>query len=359
MTTVRAKSARPAPISIKQTDLNYPDDSPILSPTVTASSIQTGLVSSGSSGSVSMASKQDEVVRVVFLGSARVGKSSIINRFLHNRFDVKYTPTVEDMHSKKYIVRDHLVRLALVDTAGSFDFPAMLRLCIAKASAFVIVFSHDNADSLAQAGILLNQIKSQRKDYAPMTNILPTHEFERLKLSGPSSSPISASNQIPSMIPASPPITVVCNKSDLPPSDSQVSESAIMEWLLTHGLKPSQFVYASAKTNDAILSIFKSLWAQNETTKSIQLERWDRHRRASIIRPPTPPLGLQTDFSALQEVMSTSNGSGQHADSPSSDKADQRTRAGFFRSSLRLSRRSSSKSNKHKADIVKLECVLS
>ncbi|KAA0190556.1 Dexamethasone-induced Ras protein 1 [Fasciolopsis buskii] len=352
MTTVRTKYARPSPISIaKQTDVDYPDESPALSPSAQS-------VTSSSSGSMTMSTKRDEVVRIVFLGSARVGKSSIINRFLHNRFETKYIPTVEDMHSKKYIVRDHLVSLSLVDTAGSFDFPAMLRLCIAKASAFVIVFSHDNADSLIQAGILLNQIKSQRKDYAPMSNVLPVHEFERLNLSACGT---DQSSQAAYMNPASPPITVVCNKSDLPPSDSQVSESAIMEWLLTHGLKPSQFVYASAKTNEAILSIFKSLWSQNEATKSIQLERWDRSRRSSIVRPPTPPLGLQTDFSALHDVMSSSGNSAahQHGDSPTYDKSDQRTRAGFFRSSLRLSRRSSSKSNKQKSDIVKLECVLS
>ncbi|TPP61666.1 Dexamethasone-induced Ras protein 1 [Fasciola gigantica] len=352
MTTVRTKCTRPSPISInKQTDADYPDDSPMLSPAAQSTT-------SSSTGSVNMTSKRDEVARVVFLGSARVGKSSIINRFLYNRFDTKYIPTVEDMHSKKYIVRDHLVCLSLVDTAGSFDFPAMLRLCIAKASAFVIVFSHDNADSLTQAGILLNQIKSQRKDYAPMSNVLPVHEFERLNLTG---SNINQSNQTPTMVPASPPITVVCNKSDLPPSDSQVSESAIMEWLLTHGLKPSQFVYVSAKTNEAILSIFKSLWLQNEATKSIQLERWDGNRRSSIARPPTPPLGLQTDFSALHDVVNNSgNRAAQHHnESPTYDKADQRVRTGFFRSSLRLSRRSSSKSSKHKADIIKLECVIS
>ncbi|KAF7262176.1 hypothetical protein EG68_01069 [Paragonimus skrjabini miyazakii] len=295
-------------------------------------------------------SRKDEVVRVVFLGSAKVGKTSIIQRFLHNQFDPKYNPTVEDMHSKKIIVRDHLVPLVLVDTAGSFDFPAMLRLCISKASAFVLVFSHDNADSLIQASQVLNQIKAQRKDYAPLSSHFPNEK-----------------DDFGSMVPASPPITVVCNKSDLPLAHSHVSESVIMEWLLTNGLKPSQFVYASAKSNESILSIFKSLWMQNETTKAIALDSWDGARRASFYskRPRTPPSTSLNDFSALNEVMTKpileKNSAGQSTTETLNnlDKSAQRPRSSLFRSSLRLNRRSSSKSNKQKADIVQLDCVLS
>ncbi|VDP99491.1 unnamed protein product [Trichobilharzia regenti] len=320
----------------------------------------------------------DEEVRIVFLGSAKVGKTSIIQRFLHNHFESKYTPTVEDIHLKKFIVRDHLVKLVLMDTAGSYDFPAMLRLCINKANAFVIVFAHDNLDSLVQAGQLLTQIKSQRKDYAPLVSNTLNDQYD---------------DCIFNMNVASPPIVVVCNKSDLPNSDSQVSEGAIMEWLLTNGLKPSQFVYASAKSNDSIIAIFESLWLQNTVSKAIKLARWDGVRRASLTNSQQTALPhssitssntnvtsstsaftqKETDFSALSgTVINTSSASpgNIHVYSHNSSElpdanvneqksATTKSRQTIFRNSFRLSRRSSGKTNKSKPDIVHMDCVIS
>ncbi|CAH8663715.1 unnamed protein product [Schistosoma haematobium] len=320
-------------------------------------------------------SEADEEVRIVFLGSAKVGKTSIIQRFLHNHFETKYTPTVEDIHLKKFIVRNHIVKLVLIDTAGSYDFPAMLRLCISKASAFVIVFAHDSLDSLVQAGQLLSQIKSQRKDYVSLTSNL-SHE--------------QSGDCVPSMNMASP-ITVVCNKSDLPNSYSQISEGAIMEWLLTNGLKPSQFVYVSAKTNDSIMSIFESLWLQNDVSKAITLVKWDGTRRASLsttqqagITTSTGsntisntsgnmlPTGIkETDFSALSGTVPnntvSSNDSNTSPNTLSNELSDvsiterkhSKFRQGIFRNSLRLSRRSSGKTNKCKPDLVYLDCTIS
>ncbi|CAH8661781.1 unnamed protein product [Schistosoma rodhaini] len=318
----------------------------------------------------STTSEADEEVRIVFLGSAKVGKTSIIQRFLYNHFETKYTPTVEDIHSKKFIVRNHIVKLVLIDTAGSYDFPAMLRLCISKANAFVIVFAHDSLDSLVQAGQLLSQIKSQRTDYASLTSNLSHEQSEEWALSMNMASPI----------------TVVCNKSDLPNSYSQISEGAIMEWLLTNGLKPSQFVYVSAKTNDSIMSIFESLWLQNDVSKAITLVKWDGTRRASLSNTQAGittstgsntsgnilPIGIrETDFSALSGTVPnntvSSNDSNINPNTLSNELSDvsiterkhSKFRQAIFRNSLRLSRRSSGKTNKCKPDIVYLDCAIS
>ncbi|CAH8468744.1 unnamed protein product [Dicrocoelium dendriticum] len=290
--------------------------------------------------------KVDGPVRVLFLGSAKVGKTSIIRRFLYNAFDPNYTPTVEDTHSQKYIVHDNVVPLLVIDTAGSYYFPAMLRLCIAQANAFVIVFSHDNAASLEQAGHLLNLIKSQRLD----NNSIP-------------SMTACSAHEPNDEVHTPPPITVVCNKSDLPPSDSQVSVSATMDWLTSNGLKPSQFVYASAKTNDSIMAIFKSLWDQNELSKAVLFERWSgTHPTSSSSThaqtpPPTPNI---TDFSAISEPM-TQGHSVNHADTTkiSSEMLAHKVKSSIIRNSVRLRRRLSSKSSKAKPDGMQLECVIS
>lgn len=68
--------------------------------------------------------------RLVVLGSAKVGKTSVVSRFLYNKFDDKYTPTIEDFHRKVYRIRGEAYRLDLLDTSGNHPFPAMRRLSL-------------------------------------------------------------------------------------------------------------------------------------------------------------------------------------------------------------------------------------
>lgn len=66
--------------------------------------------------------------RLVILGSAKVGKTAIVSRFLANKFDENYTPTIEDFHRKIYRIRGAPYRLDILDTSGNHPFPAMRRL---------------------------------------------------------------------------------------------------------------------------------------------------------------------------------------------------------------------------------------
>lgn len=316
-----------------------------------------------SSNSASSPHGSNEEVKVLFLGSSKVGKSSIIQRFLHNHFDPKYTPTIEDVHVQKFIIKNYLMKLILIDTSGGYDFPAMLRLCIAKAHAFVIVFAHDNIDSLHQASQFLSQIKTERKDYAPLTN----------NLNDPSNSQVFDWN----LVSCAPPIVVVCNKSDLPNSQSQISEGVIMEWLLTNGLKPSQFVYSSAKSNEAILSIFEALWMQNSISKSIQLVPWNcERRRASLnnqqcvninqilpnsinVNSNLKDVNFSTSSSPIPVSNRTSSSNAINFDINLNDglaNKPNKFKTSVFRNSLKLYRRSSNKLYKTKPDLIHLNC---
>lgn len=108
-------------------------------------------------------------LRILVLGSARVGKSAIVRRFLEGATDadstaatsastgvlhstaslaaagvdepsvhvdqsdfdaVPYTPTIEDFHRVLYRVRSECFRVDLLDTAGTDPFPALRRLNI-------------------------------------------------------------------------------------------------------------------------------------------------------------------------------------------------------------------------------------
>lgn len=43
-----------------------------------------------------------ERIRLVLLGGAGVGKSSVVRRFLTKSYCDKYRPTVEDLHNREY-----------------------------------------------------------------------------------------------------------------------------------------------------------------------------------------------------------------------------------------------------------------
>ncbi|CAG7693887.1 unnamed protein product [Allacma fusca] len=82
-------------------------------------------------------------IRLVALGPPSSGKTSIIKRFLFNTFSDKYKPTIEDLFSKEFILNGVKIKVDILDTAGRVEFPAMRRLCISNASAFLFVYSLD------------------------------------------------------------------------------------------------------------------------------------------------------------------------------------------------------------------------
>lgn len=95
---------------------------------------------------------------MVILGSTKVGKTAIISRFLNERFDDQYTPTIEDFHRKFYSIKGDVYQLDILDTSGNHPFPAMRRLSILTGDVFILVFSLDNRDSFQEVQRLKRQI---------------------------------------------------------------------------------------------------------------------------------------------------------------------------------------------------------
>ena len=77
--------------------------------------------------------------RLVILGSSKVGKTSIVSRFLYNKFEEKYTPTIEDFHRKIYRIKGNAYRLDILDTSGNHPFPAMRRLSLITGESIKII----------------------------------------------------------------------------------------------------------------------------------------------------------------------------------------------------------------------------
>lgn len=57
--------------------------------------------------------------KIVVMGAAKVGKSSLINQFLYNKYTPKYKRTVEEMHQGNFSVAGVGLTLDILDTSGA------------------------------------------------------------------------------------------------------------------------------------------------------------------------------------------------------------------------------------------------
>lgn len=86
--------------------------------------------------------------RIVVMGAAKVGKSCIVHKFLYDQFTPKYSRTIEDLHVADYnLSTGASLTLEILDTTGSYQFPAMRALSISNANAFVLVYSVGDLES--------------------------------------------------------------------------------------------------------------------------------------------------------------------------------------------------------------------
>ncbi|XP_052815255.1 ras-related protein Rap-2a-like [Mya arenaria] len=157
--------------------------------------------------------------RVVVMGTAGVGKSSIISKFMHDKFTESHKETIEELHRHRMRFESVSVDIDILDTSGSHQFPAMRKLAIATGDAFLLVFSGNDPESFETVKQLRDEIREQKQkgQYS---------------------------------------IVVVANKTDLNIEEKHshaVTESVVcMDW-------GEKFVTTSAKTGDNIDIVFQAL----------------------------------------------------------------------------------------------------
>ncbi|XP_026883410.2 GTP-binding protein Rhes [Electrophorus electricus] len=100
--------------------------------------------------------------RVVVLGAPRVGKTSILRRFLRDGFEEQYEPTSEDFHRKLYHIRGETYQIEILDASGERDFPAKRRLSILTGDIFLLVFSLDDRSSFEEVCALWSEITTAK-----------------------------------------------------------------------------------------------------------------------------------------------------------------------------------------------------
>lgn len=163
-------------------------------------------------------------VRLVFMGAAGVGKTALIQQLLYDRFEHRHRRTVEEVYSLEPDPELLRLRIEIVDTSGSYSFPAMQKLRIQQGDAFALVFSLADLESFQEVERLRQEI---------------------LRIKG--------ENDVP--------IVVVGNQTDRFPgmeSDSgqllalQAAATAELEW-------DSGYVETSAKLNHKVQDVFEEL----------------------------------------------------------------------------------------------------
>ncbi|CAH0546521.1 unnamed protein product [Brassicogethes aeneus] len=164
-----------------------------------------------------------ERIRLVTLGGAGVGKSCIIKRFLMNTYCDKYRSTVEDLYNREYDVGHTTLKVDILDTSGDMQFPAMRKLCIATAHAFLLVYAVTSAPSFESIKQCFEEIKEQRADFQEI------------------------------------PIVFAGNKLDLTSTHREISKEDVSEWV--HCELPKlrvKLFECSAKDDINIKEIFRS-----------------------------------------------------------------------------------------------------
>jgi small GTP-binding protein len=170
--------------------------------------------------------------RLVVLGASKVGKTCLVSRMLHQELAKKYKATVEEFHQGEYEINGRALTLDILDTSGSYEFPAMRDLSIATGDAFILVYSIDDDESFERVRQLRQLILDKKQSGADKENSI-----------------------------AHTPIVIVGNKADLERPPLSPTPRATMETTVAidwgHG-----FVEASAKDNINVSAVFKELLIQ-------------------------------------------------------------------------------------------------
>lgn len=103
--------------------------------------------------------------KIVFLGDQSVGKTSIITRFMYDKFDGTYQATIGiDFLSKTMYLDDRVVRLQLWDTAGQERFRSLIPSYIRDSSVAVIVYDVTSKESFESTGRWIDEVRQERGD---------------------------------------------------------------------------------------------------------------------------------------------------------------------------------------------------
>lgn len=109
-----------------------------------------------------------QTMTIAVFGDCRVGKTTLILRFLGSELPEEYCPTIEEYYSTQFFYQNKSFSMSIIESSGHYEFPAMRRIAIEKADAFLLVYSADNPTSFLKLNRYLEEIKDSGKSHYPI-----------------------------------------------------------------------------------------------------------------------------------------------------------------------------------------------
>jgi len=169
-----------------------------------------------------MASRGRQMLKLLLLGDAGVGKTSLLNQFVNREFTAQYKATIgSDFSSKQLDVDGRYVTLQIWDTAGQERFQSLGPTFYRGTDCCILVYDITKPATF-------ENIKKWRNEFAMQLGLTNSAEF---------------------------PFLLLGNKSDLP--EKAVQASAAREFAQMNG--DMVFFEVSAKTAEGVQTSFEAI----------------------------------------------------------------------------------------------------
>ena len=113
------------------------------------------------------AQNDDLKFKLIVVGDANTGKSSILNRFANNIFEEHYQATIGlDFISRSYNIHNQEIRLVLYDSAGQEKFRSLIPMYIREAHIILLVYDISNKNSFDSIPIWFSDVLNVKNDEA-------------------------------------------------------------------------------------------------------------------------------------------------------------------------------------------------
>ena len=106
--------------------------------------------------------ESDLSFKLIIIGDAGVGKSSLSIKATKNIFDPIYSPTIGFEFSSFFIkIEDLIIKLQIWDTCGQEVYRSIIKSFYRYSSLAILVYSIENKNSFENLGLWLNEIRTE------------------------------------------------------------------------------------------------------------------------------------------------------------------------------------------------------